>query len=48
MEGLHVVLIRARSDNVFREISISGIEISHLFYADDVMLISAWDPENVS
>lgn len=48
MEGLHLALCRARSNNVVRGISISGIEISHLFYVDDVMLVSAWDPENVN
>ncbi|XP_023758004.1 uncharacterized protein LOC111906478 [Lactuca sativa] len=48
MEGLHVALVRARSDNAFRGISISGVEISHLLYVDDVMLITSWDPENIN
>ena len=41
-----MALVRAQMANVFRGISISGIEISHLLYVDDVMLISSWDPEN--
>lgn len=48
MEGLHVALMLARMANVFRGVTISGIEISHLMYADDVMLISEWDRENVN
>ncbi|KAL7604918.1 uncharacterized mitochondrial protein AtMg01250-like [Lactuca sativa] len=48
MEGLHIALTRARAANAFRGVSISGTEISHLMYADDVMLIAPWDPENAN
>ncbi|XP_052625816.1 uncharacterized protein LOC128132862 [Lactuca sativa] len=48
MEGLHIALMRARAGNALRGVSISGIEISHLLYADDVMLITPWDPENAN
>lgn len=45
MEGLHVALKRARIGNMLRGISILGIEISHLLYTDNVMLVSSWNPE---
>lgn len=48
VEGLHVALVRARLANVLRRISISGVEISYLLYADDVILVSFWDPENAN
>ena len=46
MEGFHVALLKYHQANVFRGISISDIHISHLFYADDVVLLSSWDPYN--
>lgn len=48
MYGLHVSLIRARLNNVFRGIFIKGTDISHIFYAEDVMLVLAWDLENMN
>lgn len=34
--------------NFYRGVYINGIEIMYLLYADDVMLISPWDPENAT
>lgn len=48
MEGLHIALMRAQMANVLRGVTISGIGISHLMYADDVMRVSELDPENVN
>lgn len=48
MEGLHVVLRKAHNSTLFRGISIIGIDISHLFYVDDVVFMSTWNPDNVS
>lgn len=48
MEGFHVVLLRAQPADVFHGIFISEIEISHLFYVDDIVLLSSWDPENAN
>ena len=41
-EGLHVAFLRARLAGVFRGISFGDIEISHLSYADDVVILSLW------
>ncbi|XP_052623727.1 uncharacterized protein LOC128129070 [Lactuca sativa] len=48
MEGLHVALLKAHTANVFRGISINRIDISYSFYVDDAVLMSKWDPKNVS
>ena len=46
MEGLHVALEMAQKANAFRGISIGRIEISHLIYTDDVVLLSPWSLDN--
>lgn len=48
MEGLHVALLRAKEASVFKGISVSGIEISNRFCADDAIMISPWDPKNAN
>lgn len=48
MEGLHVTFLKTHIVNVFRGISSNGIDILHLFYADDVVLMSQLDPQNSS
>lgn len=45
MEGLHVAFDKAHLANVYHGITISGIDISHLFYVEDVVLLTLWDPE---
>ena len=47
MEGLHVALRKAHNASMFHGISISEIDISHLFYADDVNLMSNWDTNDL-
>ena len=46
MEGLHVAITRAQLANVYRGINIGGNTISHLLYADDVVLLADWNREN--
>lgn len=46
IEGLHVALIRAQMADMYRGISIGGINMSHLFYADDAVLFTPWDQTN--
>lgn len=48
MEGFHVALKRAQMADVFSGISIGDVEISHLLYADDVVVISPWSLGNSS
>lgn len=48
MEGFHVALVRAQLANAFRGISVSGMEISPLFYADDAVLLINWDLKNTN
>lgn len=43
MEGFHVALVRSQLANVYSGISIRGIDMSHLLYVDDVVLMADWD-----
>lgn len=45
MEGLHIALRDAMAANLFHgvKLSPSSLRISHLFYADDVIIVSEWD-----
>ncbi|GJU77776.1 putative RNA-directed DNA polymerase, eukaryota, reverse transcriptase zinc-binding domain protein [Tanacetum coccineum] len=52
IEGLHMALNDAMATNMFHgvKISSSNIHLSHLFYADDVIILSEWnqkDMENI-
>lgn len=47
-EGLHVALSRAQVANSFKGIYVSGIEMSHLLYVDDVIILVDWDAENAN
>ena len=40
MEGLHVALPRSKMANVYKGISIGVIDMSHLLYGDDVILMA--------
>nr|GEZ14308.1 RNA-directed DNA polymerase, eukaryota, reverse transcriptase zinc-binding domain protein [Tanacetum cinerariifolium] len=52
MEGLHMALNDGIASNMFHGVRIgSNIHLSHLFYADDVIIISDWnqnDMENIT
>ncbi|GJT06023.1 hypothetical protein Tco_0840485 [Tanacetum coccineum] len=50
MEGLHMLIENAMNVSRIKGIEIdgSGIVLSHLFYADDVIFIGEWSEENVS
>ncbi|GJU12941.1 putative RNA-directed DNA polymerase, eukaryota, reverse transcriptase zinc-binding domain protein [Tanacetum coccineum] len=49
MEGLHIALKNAVSSGLIQGASIgeSGYNISHLFYADDVVIISDWNRQDM-
>lgn len=42
-----MVLTRAKMANAYRGVSIGGIDISHLLYVDDLVLMATWDQKNV-
>ncbi|GJS85892.1 RNA-directed DNA polymerase, eukaryota [Tanacetum coccineum] len=50
MEGLHMLIENVMNVSRIKGIEIdgSGIVLSHLFYADDVIFIGEWSEENVS
>ncbi|GJW74853.1 RNA-directed DNA polymerase, eukaryota [Tanacetum coccineum] len=50
MEGLHMLIENAMNVSRIKGIEIdgSGIVLSHLFYADDVIFIGEWSEENIS
>lgn len=41
-----MALTRAQLANTYKGITIGGIAISHVLYADDVVLMAKWDQEN--
>ncbi|GKD59320.1 RNA-directed DNA polymerase, eukaryota, reverse transcriptase zinc-binding domain protein, partial [Tanacetum coccineum] len=49
MEGLHITLKNGLTENMFRGICIGspGIRLSHLFYVDDVIIISEWNQNDM-
>nr|GEW53989.1 putative RNA-directed DNA polymerase, eukaryota, reverse transcriptase zinc-binding domain protein [Tanacetum cinerariifolium] len=49
MEGLHIAFRDGLMKNMFRGVSIGslGIRLSHLFYADDVIIISEWNQNDM-
>nr|GEV88907.1 RNA-directed DNA polymerase, eukaryota [Tanacetum cinerariifolium] len=49
MEGLHIAFRDGLMKNMFRGVSIGslGIRLSHLFYADDVIIISDWNQNDM-
>ncbi|XP_071694266.1 uncharacterized mitochondrial protein AtMg01250-like [Rutidosis leptorrhynchoides] len=49
MEGLHLMLHDYMNQNLIRgaSVGIQGIKISHLLYADDVVIISDWDKNSL-
>lgn len=46
MEGLHVTIEHDYFTNAFRGFPFGCMEIFHLFYADDAILLSSWSVEN--
>ncbi|GJS47551.1 hypothetical protein Tco_0597672 [Tanacetum coccineum] len=50
MEGLHITLKNAISSGLIQGASIgeSGLKLSHFFYADDVVIISDWNIQDMS
>ena len=46
MEVLHVDLVRELMANVYRGICIKGIDISHLFFTDNIVLLAKWNHTN--
>nr|XP_043625619.1 uncharacterized protein LOC122597048 [Erigeron canadensis] len=48
MEGLHTALEILVSNGLFRCAKINNLSISHLFYADDAMLLGEWDESNLA
>ncbi|GKA63921.1 RNA-directed DNA polymerase, eukaryota [Tanacetum coccineum] len=48
MESLHLSMIRASSNGLFRGLCLNGsLSVSHLFYADDAMFIGEWSQANL-
>nr|GEY43079.1 RNA-directed DNA polymerase, eukaryota, reverse transcriptase zinc-binding domain protein [Tanacetum cinerariifolium] len=49
MEGLHCTMYNAVNSGLIREIKLgsSGIVLSHLFYADDVIITTDWNPHYI-
>nr|GEU47521.1 RNA-directed DNA polymerase, eukaryota [Tanacetum cinerariifolium] len=48
MESLHLSFSRAVNEGIFKGVQLNGsINISHLFYADDVMFIGEWSDANL-
>nr|GFA79208.1 RNA-directed DNA polymerase, eukaryota, reverse transcriptase zinc-binding domain protein [Tanacetum cinerariifolium] len=48
MEGLHMALNDGIASNMFHEVRIgSNIHLSHLFYADDVSILSDWNQNDM-
>nr|KAJ0196886.1 hypothetical protein LSAT_V11C700362410 [Lactuca sativa] len=49
MEGLHIAMEDMVAHGVFRSVPLNSndIHISHLFYADDALILGEWDEENV-
>nr|GEU65765.1 reverse transcriptase domain, reverse transcriptase zinc-binding domain protein [Tanacetum cinerariifolium] len=49
MEGLHVALKDGLSTNMFRGVNVGSpsIRLSHLFYADDVIIFSDWNQQDM-
>lgn len=49
MEGLHIAIEDAKSVNLFSgaKVGKSSLIISHLFYADDVIILGDWVISNI-
>ena len=48
MESLHLSMVRASSNGMFRGLCLNGfLSVSHLFYADDAMFIGEWSQDNL-
>ncbi|GKB15680.1 putative RNA-directed DNA polymerase, eukaryota, reverse transcriptase zinc-binding domain protein, partial [Tanacetum coccineum] len=49
MEGLHIAFKDGLSSNMFRGVNVGspGIRLSHLFYADDVIIFSDWNQHHM-
>ncbi|GKD84726.1 putative RNA-directed DNA polymerase, eukaryota, reverse transcriptase zinc-binding domain protein [Tanacetum coccineum] len=49
MEGLHIALKDGLTENLFHGVKIgsSEIRLSHLFYADDVIILSEWNQSDM-
>lgn len=47
MEGLHLAIDNLVNSGVFSGVRVNQVPISHLFYADDVMITGEWDEKNL-
>nr|GEU67934.1 RNA-directed DNA polymerase, eukaryota, reverse transcriptase zinc-binding domain protein [Tanacetum cinerariifolium] len=49
MEGLHIALTDVMAANLFHGVNVgsSSLRLSHLFYADDVIIMSEWDKRDM-
>lgn len=47
MEGLHIAIDNLVNNGTFAGIRIGQVSLSHLFYADDVLITGAWDEKNL-
>ncbi|XP_071700096.1 uncharacterized protein [Rutidosis leptorrhynchoides] len=51
MEGLHVVMLDAIDQNLFKGISVgldaNAVSLSHCFFADDALFLGEWGDDNV-
>ncbi|GKD63881.1 RNA-directed DNA polymerase, eukaryota, reverse transcriptase zinc-binding domain protein, partial [Tanacetum coccineum] len=48
MEGLHVAIEDAINAGVFYGAKLHSLHVSHLFFADDVLLLGKWSSVNIS
>lgn len=48
MEGFHVALVWEHLVYAFTRIHIGQLDIFHLYYANDVMLLAPWSLENAN
>lgn len=50
MDGLHIILEDAVANGLFRAAKLRnlGIQVSHLFYVDDVLFMGEWDAKNIT
>ncbi|GJS98578.1 RNA-directed DNA polymerase, eukaryota, reverse transcriptase zinc-binding domain protein [Tanacetum coccineum] len=47
MEGLHVALEDAIAAGLYRCLKVNTLNLSHLFFADDVLFIGEWSRDNI-
>nr|XP_043616324.1 uncharacterized protein LOC122588274 [Erigeron canadensis] len=47
IEGLHIAIDNLARNGLFESAKINQISVSHLFYADDVMIVGEWSENNL-